>query len=103
LIIVAADLPAVTLKDVRALAELPTGAVAIAPDRGNSGTNALSLPLPSAAHFQFQFGPGSFALHAAEAARLNLPLTVYRSDTLALDVDHAEDLRAAPPPFSDLL
>lgn len=96
LVIVAADLPNVTEADLTALAAAPVGTLAIAPDRSGAGTNALSLPLPAAAAFRFQYGPGSFALHQAEAARLGLPLQAVRSASLGLDIDEPEDLAALP-------
>jgi len=94
LVIVAADLPRLTLSDLQALVSVEGDALAVAPDRAGSGTNALSLPLPEAGAFRFQYGPDSFARHCAEAARLGLPLQVIRSATLGLDIDQPEDLAA---------
>jgi 2-phospho-L-lactate guanylyltransferase len=90
IIFVAADLPRVTTMDIETLAS--ADGAAIAPDRSGSGTNALSLPAPSARAFRFQFGPGSFDLHCGEADRLALPTQIVSSDTLALDIDTPEDL-----------
>jgi 2-phospho-L-lactate guanylyltransferase len=94
IIIVAADLPRVLASDIDALAHVTAASAAIAPDRAGSGTNALSLPLPLALAFRFSFGPGSFERHRAEAERMNLPLTIINSDTLALDIDRPADLEA---------
>ena len=94
LVIVAADLPRLTIGDLRALVSVEGETLAVAPDRAGSGTNALSLPLPAARAFRFQYGPDSFARHCAEAARLGLPLQVIRSETLGLDIDQPEDLAA---------
>jgi len=94
LVILAADLPQLTHADVRALADVAPGVLAIAPDRASAGTNALSLPLPAASDFRFQYGPGSFERHGAQAARLGLRLEVIRSSTLGLDIDQPEDLAA---------
>jgi 2-phospho-L-lactate guanylyltransferase len=94
LVVVAADLPRLTRSDLQALVSVKGEALAVAPDRGESGTNALSLPLPTARAFRFQYGPDSFARHCAEAARLGLPLQVIRSETLGLDIDQPEDLAA---------
>ena len=94
LVILAADLPQLTYADVAAMAGLAPEIVGVAPDRAGAGTNALSLPLPQARGFRFQYGPDSFARHGAEAARLGLPLEVIRSPTLGLDIDQPEDLAA---------
>jgi 2-phospho-L-lactate guanylyltransferase len=98
LVIVAADLPRVTRADLEALAGLDAEEAAIAPDRAGSGTNALSLPLPAARAFRFQYGPDSFARHTADAARLGLPLRVIRTDTLGLDIDEPRDLSVLATP-----
>jgi 2-phospho-L-lactate/phosphoenolpyruvate guanylyltransferase len=95
MIVLFADLPQVTVHDVRLLAAAPAGELAIAPDRHGTGTNALSLPLPAARGFTFAFGPDSFAQHKAEAERLGLPLDEIRSPGLARDVDVPEDLADA--------
>jgi 2-phospho-L-lactate guanylyltransferase len=92
LVILAGDLPRVTLADLNALCGLAPGRLGVAPDRRGAGTNALSLPLPAARDFAFQYGPDSFARHRAEAARLGLALEVIRSATLGLDIDEPEDL-----------
>ena len=92
LIIVPADLPLIAEADVQALMDVPSDHMAIAPDRAMLGTNALSLPLPAARDFRFQFGPGSFECHRIEASRLALPLTMLRSEGLAFDVDEPADL-----------
>ncbi len=92
MIVLFADLPQLTSDDVYSLAAIPGTSIAIAPDRHGTGTNALSLPLPAAKHFTFAFGPDSFALHLAEAARLGIGAEVIHSPGLARDVDMPEDL-----------
>jgi 2-phospho-L-lactate guanylyltransferase len=94
LVILAGDLPRVSASDVARLAGLAPGRLGVTPDRRRSGTNALSLPLPAAAGFHFQYGADSFAHHGAEAARLGLALEVIGSDALGLDIDEPEDLAA---------
>lgn len=91
----AADLPLVSGDDVAALAGLAPGIAAIAPDRHRTGTNALSLPLPAAAALTYSYGPGSCALHLAEAARLGLALTEIIRPGLARDIDEPADLADA--------
>ena len=91
-IVIHADLPLVTPRDLELLAAAPAGDLAVAPDRHGTGTNALSLPLPHAAHFAFAFGPDSFARHLAEAQRLGLAIEELRSPGLARDIDDPADL-----------
>lgn len=86
------DLPLVSAQDLELLAAVPTGEIAIAPDRHGTGTNAISLPLPEARGFSFAFGPDSFARHNAEAARLGLKIAEVRSRGLARDIDEPDDL-----------
>lgn len=87
MLVLHADLPLVTCDDIVGLSgALASGAdMVIAPDEAMSGTNALGLWL--AADLPFQFGPSSFARHNAAAAWRELIVEVYRSPTLALDVD----------------
>jgi len=94
-VIVAADLPTLTPRDIELLAAAPAGEIAIAPDRHGTGTNALSLPLPQATGFAFAFGPDSFALHHDEAGRLGLSIEVIHSHGLARDIDEPPDLADA--------
>jgi 2-phospho-L-lactate guanylyltransferase len=92
MLVVAADLPTVTARELELMALAPAGTVAIAPDRHGTGTNAISLPLPEAGGFSFAFGPDSFALHNAEAARLGLKVETVLSPGLARDIDEPADL-----------
>ena len=98
LVILSGDLPHLRCSDVEALAALQADELGVAPDRGGSGTNALSLPLPQAAGFQFRYGEDSFARHLEEAARLGLSARTIRSEGLAFDVDAPEDLAALAEP-----
>jgi len=65
--------------------------LAIVPDRHEDGTNLLYLPQAAIAEFRFAFGPGSFAAHQAEAARLGIPVHVLRLVDAAFDVDQPAD------------
>jgi 2-phospho-L-lactate guanylyltransferase len=94
-LILFADLPQLTALDVELLTAAPDNAIAIAPDRHGTGTNALSLPLPAASDFTFAFGPDSFALHNGEASRLGLAIEEVRSPGLAHDIDEPSDLSDA--------
>jgi 2-phospho-L-lactate guanylyltransferase len=91
-IILAADLPTVSPQDLDPLAAAPADAVAIAPDRHGTGTNAISLPLPAAKDFTFGFGPDSYAHHKDEAQRLGLKVETIRSHGLEKDIDEPADL-----------
>jgi len=91
-VILHGDLPQLTVREVELLAAAPAGSIAIAPDRHDLGTNALSLPLPAASRFAFAFGPDSFRRHLAEAERLGLAVEAIRSPGLAHDIDEPADL-----------
>lgn len=92
ILVVAGDLPQLTSHDLALLALAPAGIVAIAPDRHETGTNALSLPLPAARGFSFAFGADSFARHKTEAERLGLRVEIVHSPGLARDIDEPGDL-----------
>jgi 2-phospho-L-lactate guanylyltransferase len=90
-LVLPADLPLLTAEDLAGLcaqAQLGDGVV-IAPSH-DGGTNALLLRPPLA--LPYAFGVDSFARHCALAAAAGLPCRVYRSPTLAWDVDTPEDL-----------
>lgn len=91
-LIVPGDLPLLTPGDVAAIADLAAEreCIVIAPDRRDEGTNALLLRPPLA--IQPVFGLSSFEAHRAQAAARGLPAHVYRSSTVALDIDLPEDL-----------
>jgi 2-phospho-L-lactate guanylyltransferase len=91
ILVLPADLPLLTLHDLTALCALARAGegVVIAPSH-NGGTNALLLRPPSV--LPYAFGDDSFARHCALAAAAGLPCRVYRSPSLAWDVDVPEDL-----------
>jgi 2-phospho-L-lactate/phosphoenolpyruvate guanylyltransferase len=92
LLVLPADLVALTPQDVHeivALSGTAERAVVIAPDRHGHGTNALLLKPPGM--IDMAFGADSFALHQAAAERAGAQVFVYRSDTVALDLDVPED------------
>ncbi len=101
ILVLPADLPRLEPGDVRALVilagEAPQ-AVVIAPDVGETGTNALLLR-PSTL-FPFSFGPGSFARHCALARAAAVEPVVYRSPSLAYDVDLPDDLQRLDQPLA---
>ena len=94
IIIAHADLPYAS--DLRVV----TGSgVASAPDRHRDGTNVMSLPTNKG--FVFAYGPGSFAKHRREAARLGLDFKEINDASLAWDVDSPADLPAQTNPALD--
>jgi 2-phospho-L-lactate/phosphoenolpyruvate guanylyltransferase len=73
-----------------------TDGITLVPDRREDGTNVIALP--TGCGFTFAYGPGSFARHRAEAARLGVPWRVEREPRLAWDVDVPDDL--VPPDWA---
>jgi 2-phospho-L-lactate guanylyltransferase len=85
------DLPFLQGDDVAALlAAARRGAIAIAPDRRDSGTNAIALADGQA--LAFAFGPASFSAHLATAGGT---MEVVRRQGLGFDVDTQADLEEA--------
>ena len=87
-VVVAADLPNLTIEDLLSM-RVDSG-IAIAPDESGLGTNALSLPSPTA--IRFQYGYGSFNAHCTEARTKRYPLTTICRPGLAFDLDTKDDL-----------
>jgi 2-phospho-L-lactate guanylyltransferase len=93
-LILPADLPFLRVGDVeeirgRAVRERE---VVISPSR-TLGTNALFLRPPNV--IPLRFGGESFPLHVRESLRAGIRPTIYRSPTVATDVDGVEDLLRA--------
>jgi len=90
ILVLPADLPLLTPADVRQIYEQGQRApcVVIAPSR-DGGTGALLLHPPHA--INFAFGEGSFARHRAQAQAAGLACHVYRTPTLAFDLDQWRD------------
>jgi len=93
LLILPADLPYLTPDDLRQLVDLagaaPQAAV-LAPDAAETGTNALLLRPPD--RILPAFGPNSFRRHLEALHRSGVVPVVYRSASLAHDVDEPADL-----------
>jgi 2-phospho-L-lactate guanylyltransferase len=71
-------------------ADRPGPAVTLAPDRHETGTNALFVRPPGL--LAYAFGAGSFREHLARARAAGAEVRVCRLAGLALDVDQPEDL-----------
>ncbi len=92
MMILAGDLPFLTVDDVRLLiAALTNYDVVLAPDQEQRGTNALGVRLPSP--LPFGFGMDSAAHHVRSAARLGLRVHLVHTPTLAFDLDDGERLQ----------
>lgn len=90
-LVVSADLPTVREDDLTILSA--SDGVAIAPDRGGTGTNALWRRPPD--HIDVAFGRDSLAAHVQQARAVGTPAVVVARPGLAIDVDTPDDLAAA--------
>jgi len=81
-----ADLPRAV--DLAEVGDRP--GITLVPDRYGNGTNVIAVP--SDAGFHFSYGPGSFARHQAEAARLGTVTRVLDRPDLAYDIDEPGDV-----------
>jgi 2-phospho-L-lactate guanylyltransferase len=96
ILVLPADLPLLTPNDITAMCDLAREprSVVIAPDLRGEGTNALLLRPPDALHFVF--GPQSFFEHCAQAETSQVALEIYRSPTVAFDLDTPADVKQLP-------
>ena len=97
LLILPADLPHLMTEDIQALTKLvgdSPHAIVIAPDATETGTNALLIRPPDL--IQPSFGPDSFNRHCALARSAGVEPTIYRSPSLACDIDLPADLNHLP-------
>jgi len=92
ILVLPADLPLLTLDDVRVLIDRATKppVVVIAPDRHGKGTNAL-LMVP-AGQIEYDFGEDSFKRHCDRAKKSGARLEIVELPSLGLDLDLPEDL-----------
>ena len=91
-LVLPADLPQITPRDVKAMLRLgePAPVVVLAPDRRQDGTNGLFIN-PSGL-IEYGFGPGSFKRHCERARAANARLEIVNRKALGLDLDIPEDL-----------
>jgi 2-phospho-L-lactate/phosphoenolpyruvate guanylyltransferase len=94
-IIIPADLPLITVEDIREVIKRGTNPpiVVITPDRHHQGTNALLVSPPGLIHYQY--GPGSFQKHCAQAEKAGARLEICEIKSIGLDIDLPEDLELA--------
>jgi 2-phospho-L-lactate guanylyltransferase len=91
-LMISGDIPLIHAAAVAELVELArrTPVVAIVPDRGGKGTNALLIAPPAV--IEPCFGPDSFRRHVAATRARGVELRIVESDALSLDIDDVEDL-----------
>jgi 2-phospho-L-lactate/phosphoenolpyruvate guanylyltransferase len=94
-IIVPADLPLITVDDIREVVKraVDPPVVVITPDRHREGTNALLISPPGL--IKYEYGPGSFQRHCAQAVKAGARLEICECRSVALDIDLPEDLEIA--------
>lgn len=90
-LIIPGDLPLLKSADIENIATMATAQrdVVISPSKAN-GTNALLLRPPDV--INLRFGGESFPLHIKEAVQAGVKPRIYRSQTVATDIDELEDL-----------
>lgn len=92
LLIIPADLPFISSRDIQLMINLLSQApeIIIVPDRRMSGTNALLInPIGI---LDYDFGSLSFRKHIEQAERKKIHVEIYNNDNLAFDLDLPEDL-----------
>lgn len=94
-LIVPADLPLITVDDIREVVKraVDPPVVVITPDRHHQGTNALLISPPGL--IQYEYGPGSFQRHCLQAEKAGARLEICERGSVALDIDLPEDLELA--------
>lgn len=94
-LIIPADLPLLTVDDIREVvrhaADPPV--IVITPDRHHQGTNALLISPPGL--IQYEFGPDSFHRHCSQVKNVGARLEICERGSVALDIDLPEDLELA--------
>lgn len=91
ILILSADIPLVNSNDVDNIINLCSNGkcFAISPSQ-RGGTGALFQKPPNL--IRPNFGPNSFRKHLLQALEKEIPVKIYRSKTMALDIDLPEDL-----------
>lgn len=93
-LLVPGDCPMLSPGDINVLLGHAAGerSVLVVPDRHGTGTNALLLRPPDV--LAPSFGPDSRRRHLADASAAGVAAEVLELDSLALDIDTADDLEA---------
>jgi 2-phospho-L-lactate guanylyltransferase len=86
-----ADLPLLSIFDIRGLVARPAPLV-LGPDRRGQGTNAMLLRLHGrGADFRFNFGEASLHKHLHEARRLGMAAAIEEAAGIGFDLDTPRD------------
>ena len=94
-LIVPADLPLLTVDDIREVLNraIDPPVVVITPDRHRQGTNAMLVSPPGL--IRYEYGPDSFQKHCQQARKAGARLEICERASVALDIDFPEDLELA--------
>jgi 2-phospho-L-lactate guanylyltransferase len=97
MLILPADLPWITGRDIDELLQLARpGTAIVVPDKHFLGSNALLLAPPTL--LLPRFGARSLAAHSRAAAAAGVPLRIHRCPNIARDIDQPCDVVAWPGP-----
>lgn len=92
LLVLSADLPAITPQAVRHLVSgASESSIVIVADKTGTGTNGLLLP--SVIDFRFEFGSGSLDRHWRQCRRQDRAARIWHAWPLQFDLDTEDDLR----------
>lgn len=90
-LIVPADIPALSAADLDALAVKSNAALSLCPAARDGGTNALICSPPDV--ISFRFGPDSARKHLQAAREAGVSFLIIQADNIAHDIDTPDDLR----------
>jgi 2-phospho-L-lactate/phosphoenolpyruvate guanylyltransferase len=94
LVTISADLPLLTTNDIKQMILfLKNNDVVLAPSKEAIGTNAIVMREPSLV--PYQFGKNSLSKFINSAKKQKLRFQLYKSETIAFDVDTVQDLEKA--------
>ena len=102
-LVLPADLPLITSRDIEDLIGLlgDPPEVILAPDRRESGTNAILSSPPGL--LEYDFGPESFPRHLDRAKAAGVNVKICRLPSLELDLDVPDDLEVLKEMLSKTL
>ncbi len=93
-VVIPGDMAGLDAAEIRDLLtrERPDPSVILCPATGDDGTNAILTTPPDV--LRFRFGDRSFPDYMAQAREKGVPCSVVRLDSLVLDLDTPDDVRA---------